>query len=143
MELFLQEALRRAFEVPDETTLRLGKTYWVPAKAKKRKEVVPTNSPITATKCPRVVGGRVRRRRRTGPSTGALVGALVFMMEGKLMEDELKGEKKGKRLGWRWRCRSHLEIWRHLQKGLSSISFDFDQPNIVRIRKFTVRECAN
>ena len=55
-------------------------TYWVPAKAKKRKEIVPTNSPITATVWPRVVGGRVRRSRRTGPSTGAVVGASVFMM---------------------------------------------------------------
>ena len=55
-------------------------TYWVPAKAKKRKEMVPTNSPITATVCPRVVGGSVRRRRRRGPST-AVVGASVFMSE--------------------------------------------------------------
>lgn len=59
----------------------LEDTYCVPAKAKKRKEMVPTNSPITATVCPRVVGGSVRRSRRTGPSTGAVVGASVFMVE--------------------------------------------------------------
>lgn len=57
----------------------LKETYWVPAKAKKRKEMVPTNSPMTATVCPRVVGGSTRRSRRRGPSTGAVVGASVFM----------------------------------------------------------------
>ena len=53
----------------------------MPAKAKKRKEMVPTNSPMTATVCPRVVGGSVRRSRRTTPSVGAAVGASVFMVE--------------------------------------------------------------
>lgn len=43
--------------------------------------MVPTNSPMTATVCPRVVGGRVRRSRRTGPSTGAVMGAAVFMVK--------------------------------------------------------------
>lgn len=41
--------------------------------------MVPTNSPMTATVWPRVVGGSVRRSRRMGPSTGAVVGASVFM----------------------------------------------------------------
>ena len=58
----------------------LKDTYWVPAKAKKRKDMVPTNSPMTATVCPRVVGGSIRRSLRIGPSTGALVGASVFMV---------------------------------------------------------------
>ncbi len=30
---------------------------WVPAKAKKRKRRVPTNSPMTATTCPRILSG--------------------------------------------------------------------------------------
>jgi hypothetical protein len=30
---------------------------WVPAKAKKRKRRVPTNSPITATTCPQILRG--------------------------------------------------------------------------------------
>ena len=42
---------------------------------------MPTNSPITATVWPRVVGGRTRRSRRRGPSMGAVVGASVFMPE--------------------------------------------------------------
>ena len=30
---------------------------WVPANAKKRKKIVPANSPMAATMCPRAVGG--------------------------------------------------------------------------------------
>ena len=41
--------------------------------------MVPTNSPMTATVCPRVVGGSVRRSRRMGPSIAAVMGASVFM----------------------------------------------------------------
>ena len=52
---------------------------WVPAKAKKRKDMVPTSSPMTATVCPRVVGGRRRRRVRTGLEEG-VVGAVVFIV---------------------------------------------------------------
>ena len=61
-------------------------TYWVPAKAKKRNEMVPTNSPMTATVCPRVVGGSVRRSRRRGPSTG-VVGASVFIVDEATLEE--------------------------------------------------------
>ena len=43
--------------------------------------MVPTNSPMTATVWPRVVGGSVRRSRRTTPSAGAVSGASVFMAE--------------------------------------------------------------
>ena len=43
--------------------------------------MVPTNSPMTATVCPRVVGGSVRRSRRTTLSAGAVVGSSVFMVE--------------------------------------------------------------
>ena len=42
---------------------------------------MPTNSPMTATVWPRVVGGSVRRSRRTTPSAGAVSGASVFMAE--------------------------------------------------------------
>ena len=42
---------------------------------------MPTNSPMTATVCPRVVGGSVRRILRTGPSAGAELGASVFIVE--------------------------------------------------------------
>ena len=51
----------------------------VPANAKKRKEVVPTNSPITATVWPRLVGGRRCSSERSGLE--ADVGALVFMLK--------------------------------------------------------------
>ena len=50
----------------------------VPAKAKNRKDIVPTNSPITATVWPRVVGGSFRRSVLTGPE--AELGASVFMI---------------------------------------------------------------
>lgn len=57
--------------------------------------MVPTNSPITATVCPRVVGGSVRRSRRTGPSTGAVVGASVFIAIGDgLWGIEVEGGRK-------------------------------------------------
>ena len=49
----------------------------VPAKAKNRNDMVPTNSPITATVCPRLVGGNRRNSVRTGPDVA--VGASVFM----------------------------------------------------------------
>ena len=52
----------------------------VPAKAKNRNDIVPTSSPITATVCPRVVGGKRRRSVRTGPDVA--VGASVFMARG-------------------------------------------------------------
>ena len=51
---------------------------WVPAKAKNRKEIVPTSSPMTATVWPRVVGGRRCKSDRSPPE--ADVGASVFMV---------------------------------------------------------------
>lgn len=40
----------------------------VPAKAKKRKSVVPTNSPMTATMCPRAPGGKRCKVLLNGPA---------------------------------------------------------------------------
>ena len=51
----------------------------VPANAKKRKDIVPTNSPMTATVWPRLVGGRRCSSDRSGLE--ADVGASVFMIK--------------------------------------------------------------
>ena len=80
-ETFSEMPFESHIVVKREPLYRFEKTYWVPAKAKNRKEMVPTNSPMTATVCPRVVGGSVRRSRRTTLSVGAVVGASVFMVE--------------------------------------------------------------
>ena len=50
----------------------------VPANAKNRNDVVPTNSPMTATVWPRLVGGRRWSSDRSGVEDE--VGASVFMM---------------------------------------------------------------
>ena len=103
----------------------MEETYWVPAKAKKRKEMVPTNSPMTATVCPRVVGGSVRRSRRTFPFAGALAGASVFMVEeaaygGYGRGYSYKDERRRNRGGTRWKDRI-MASYREGSRRLSSL----------------------
>lgn len=56
------------------------------SKGKEKNDIVPTNSPITATVCPRVVGGRRLMSDLRGPE--AEVGAWVFIVG---WQDSLKG----------------------------------------------------
>lgn len=51
-----------------------------PLKAKKRKKKVPANSPMKATTCPRVVGGR-RSKRRLTSLFSAEVGVSTFIVD--------------------------------------------------------------